>query len=73
MDIVFGYLMEEMLNYAKGQQAHDLYLKCLRLGKLKLAEKIYNKYRGIFPKEHKSDLAMAMGLSLMAQDKIKNN
>lgn len=56
------------LNEIKGSKALRIYVKALERGKDELANRIHKKYQHLFPK---SDLVMAFGMALMAQEAIK--
>lgn len=65
MELPFQNLLKELSDYDpdpnSGMKAHRIYVKCLRKGHPKIAERIKNKYERYFPK---SDWAIAMMWSL---------
>tara|TARA_R110000824_G_scaffold345906_1_gene532616 strand:- start:354 stop:605 length:252 start_codon:yes stop_codon:yes gene_type:complete len=58
-------LVDEMVGYSKKEHAKTVYRKCLKVGKLRLAQKIAYHYN--LAETGNSDTVMALGLAIMSQ------
>ena len=62
--------INELSLYAKKKHAEIVFKKCLKAGKLKIAQKIAWKYE--IQIKGPSDIVMATGMAMIANEKLNN-